>query len=408
MAQTGKKLWIIFVIAMVALGIWAWRRSVERSVPTVRTHKVSRQDIRSGVTTSAKAAPVTIREIRAAVGGLVSRVPVQVGDKVKAGQVLAELSAEALQSEAAQAESELAGAQDARRLLEAGGTPAQLAEMQAQVDQAKRVRDQADALLKQSERLAEKGAIARVELEQARQAFTRANADLALAEEKWKLRVDPAAVQQSEARIHAAKAALDLAESRLGETTIRSSIAGVVYSLPVRVGDYAEVNSVVARVGDTSKLSIAVFVDEPDLGRISLGQEVLIRWDGLPDRSWTGKVERTPAQVESTDSRTGGEVLASVDNSSGELLPNTNLTVEIVTSRTSGVLAIPREALESSDGTRFVWLVAGDRAEKRTVETGLMNTTDTEIVKGLAEGDVVVLRGEQKLADGMKIKYAAN
>jgi HlyD family secretion protein len=406
MAQKSKQISLVVVVILAGLGFWAWRRSVERSIPLVRIQKVSRQDIHTGVTTSGKAEPVAIRELRAELGGTVSRLLVKVGDKVRAGDTIAEVSVPGLQTEAAQAAAELAAANDARRLAVAGGSPAQLAELQAQVDQARRVREQAETVLKQSERLAEKGAIARVELEQARQAFNRAGDDLSLAEKRWNLRSDPEAVKQADARIKAAQAAFDLAETRSRKTAVRASISGVVYSLPVRVGDFVEPNVVVARIGDVSRLNVRVFVDEPDLGKISLGQEVHIAWDGLPDKSWTGTVERTPAEVENRDSRTGGEVLASVDNSSGELLPSTNLTVEIITASRKGVLAIPREALEIDGIGRVVWVPAGENAQTRNVETGIMNPTSIEIVKGLAEGDEVIVRGDHKLSEGIRIRRA--
>lgn len=404
MAQKSKQIWLLVVLAVAGLAGWAWRRSAERAIPVVVIHRVVRGDIRTGITTSGKAEPATIREVRAEISGIISSLHVNVGESVRAGQPLADLAVQGLDTDAAQAAAELAAATDARRLIASGGSPAQLAELQARVNQARRTREQAEIVLKQSERLAEKGAIARIELEQARQAFNRATDELALAEQRWQLRADPEAIQQADARIQAGRAALDQAEFRRKLTSVRVPISGVVYSLPVRIGDFAETNSIIARLGDISRLRVRVFVDEPDMGKISLGQEVRIAWDGLPGKSWTGTVERRPAEVENRDSRTGGEVLASVDNASGDLLPNTNLTVEIVTDSRAGVLVLPREALETQGEARFVWVPVGDRAETRPVETGIMNPTSIEILKGLVEGDEVILRGDGRLSQGTRIR----
>jgi HlyD family secretion protein len=245
-----------------------------------------------------------------------------------------------------------------------------------------------------------------VELEQARQALARANEELNLAEQRQHLRSDPSVVKQTEARIQAAQAALDLAESRGRNVTVRAPIAGTVYSLPVRVGNFADVNAVVARVGDLRRLTVRVFVDEPDLGKISLGQEVRLEWDGLPGKSWTGAVERKPAEVENRADRTGGEVLASVDNSAGDLLPNTNLAVEIITAGRKNVLAIPREALEVAGNSHSVFVVAGDHVERRSVELGLMNPTQVEIATGLTEGERVVVSSDRKLAEAQRVRVA--
>jgi HlyD family secretion protein len=404
MAQRTKQIWLGSLLAVAVVGVWAWRRSVERSVPTVKVHPVGRADLRTGVITSGKAEPSVVRELRAELAGIVSRVFVNLGDPVQQGAAIVELSVPTIQTELTQAAAELAEATEAKRIAESGGTPTQVAELQAQVNQARIARENASAVVKQSERLTEKGAIARAELDRARQALARANEELSLAEERQRLRIDPNVVKQSDARIKAAQAALDLAESRGRKITVRSPIAGTVYSLPVRVGDFADVNAVVARVGDLRRLTVRVFVDEPDLGKISLGQQVRLEWDGLPGKSWTGTVERKPVEVESRSDRTGGEVLASVDNSTSELLPNTNLAVEIITGSRKNVLAIPREALEIAGNSNSVFVVVGEQVEKRSVELGLMNPTQVEIVKGISEGDKVVVSTDRKLAEGQRVR----
>src|SRR5690348_5555970 len=143
-----------------------WRSSVERAVPNVRVHAVGRADLSTGVITSGKAEPSTSRELRAELAGIVSRVFVKLGDTVPAGAAIVELSVPTLQAEMTQAASELAAANETKRLAESGGTPTQVAELEAQVNQARRARDAADAVARQNEKLADKGAIARVELEQ--------------------------------------------------------------------------------------------------------------------------------------------------------------------------------------------------------------------------------------------------
>ena len=85
MAQKSKQISLVIVVVLAALGYWAWRRSVERAIPLVRIQKVTRQDIHTGVTTSGKAEPVAIREVRAEIGGTVNRLLVKVGDKIRAG-----------------------------------------------------------------------------------------------------------------------------------------------------------------------------------------------------------------------------------------------------------------------------------------------------------------------------------
>lgn len=404
MASRSTRIWLLVLAAIAAVSAWAWLRSLERAVVEVRTAQVVRQDLHTGVVTNGKAEAAVFREVRAELDGQLSRLLVREGDRVRPGQALAEMSVPELVSEREQAAAELAGAGEALRLLQQGGTVTQVAELQAQIDAARREREQAAALVSQNQRLAERGAIARMELEQARQRLAKAAADLALLDEKWRLRSEPEQVSRAEARVAAARAALDLVETRQRAASIRSLLEGAVYSLPVRAGDHLARGDVVARVGDTRKMRVLVFVDEPDLGRVAVGQPVRLNWDGLPGRQWKGTVERLAFEVEQRDNRTGGEVVCTVDNPSGELLPNMNLNIEIITENKSAVLTIPREGLTGGDSSRTVFVIRDGLLAARAVEAGLVNPTRVEILRGLNEGEQIALLGEQPLRDGLRVR----
>ncbi|HWP83629.1 MAG TPA: efflux RND transporter periplasmic adaptor subunit, partial [Terriglobia bacterium] len=202
----------------------------------------------------------------------------------------------------------------------------------------------------------------------------------------------------------AARAALQVAEFRSRSTAVAAPLDGVVYSLGVRAGDYVRRGDLLARVGEVSRIRVRVFVDEPDLGRVAVQQPVLIRWDGLPGRQWQGQVEHLPAEVKELGSRTVGEVDCTVDNPNGELLPNMNLNVEIVTQSRSGVLALPREAVLGDDSSRYVYLVRDGVLVRQPVRIGILNPTRAEIVEGLQEGQEVALTGDGVLREGLRVR----
>src|SRR5689334_19350748 len=102
MAQRTKQIWLGSLAAIAVLGVWAWRRSVERSIPNVRVHAAARADLRTGVITSGKAEPSRARELRAEVAGIISRVFVLPGDSVQAGSAIVEVSVPTLQTELTQ------------------------------------------------------------------------------------------------------------------------------------------------------------------------------------------------------------------------------------------------------------------------------------------------------------------
>ncbi|MBI3934103.1 MAG: efflux RND transporter periplasmic adaptor subunit [Acidobacteria bacterium] len=390
-------------VVLALAGMLAYR-SGQRSVQSVRTAKVERQDIHAGVVTNGKAEPIIYREVRAAVEGEVINLQVREGDEVRQGQKLMELSQRQVESELEQARAELADAEEAARLLRQGGTTAQVSELKTQLENARRERDQAEKLAEENGRLVEKGAVARVELEQSRTRLAKAESDVALLEEKWQRRYDPEQMKRAEARLGAAKAALSLADFRSRATTVAAPFDGVVYSIAVHTGDHVNRGDILARVGEVSRIRVRVFVDEPDLGRVAAAQPVLISWDGLPGRQWEGAVERLPAEVKELGSRTVGEVVCTLDNPSGELLPNMNLNVEIVTESKTGVLALPREAVIGDDSARFVYLVRGGALARQAVRTGILSPTRAEILEGLQPGDEVALTGDVALQDGMRVR----
>ena len=406
MASATVRTLSVTVAALAVFAGFLVYRSQQRSIQTIRVAKVERQDIHSGVVTNGKAEPIFFREIRAEVEGEVTFLAVREGDKVTTGKKLLELSQRQVLSELEQARAELAAADEAVRLLEQGGTTTQVAELKAQLEAARRERDQATTLVQQNERLVEKGAVARVELEQSRARLAKAQSDLALLEEKWQRRYDPEEMKRVQARLAAARAAVSLAEFRQRSTTVTAPMDGMAYSLPVRIGDHVNRGDVLVRVGELNRMRVRVFVDEPDLGRVSVAQPVLITWDGLPGRTWKGQVERLAAEVKDLGTRTVGEVDCTVENPASELLPNMNLNVEIETESRSGVLGLPREAVIGDDSRRFVYLVRNGVLVRQMVKTGILSSTRAEIVEGLQPGEEVALMGDVPLQDGMRVRIS--
>jgi HlyD family secretion protein len=211
-------------------------------------------------------------------------------------------------------------------------------------------------------------------------------------------------MKRAEARGQAAQAALRAAEARSRAVTVFAPIEGIVYSLAVRMGDHVNRGDVLARIGEVDRIRVRVFVDEPDLGRVATSQPVLLSWDGLPGRQWRGEVERLPAEVTELGSRTVGEVHCTVENPEGELLPNMNLNVEIVTQSKNGVLVLPREAVVSEGSARIAYRVREGTLQRQAVATGILSPTRAEITDGLQEGEVVALSGDVVLQDGMRVR----
>jgi HlyD family secretion protein len=129
---------------------------------------------------------------------------------------------------------------------------------------------------------------------------------------------------------------------------------------------------------------------------------VIITWDAMPDRQWKGKVDKTPTQVVALGTRQVGEVLCVIDNPNDELLPGTNVNVEIVSQEVPDALTIPREAVRREQGQAGVYTLNGNLLVWKKVTLGLSSTTRTQ-VEGLSEGDPVAMPSDKQLKDGMQV-----
>src|SRR5207253_9346172 len=134
-------------------------------------------------------------------------------------------------------------------------------------------------------------------------------------------------------KVHAqaaeAQALYDAAQNLLHNANVAAPFDGMVYALPVRESAYVNQGELVAAVADLKKIQVRAFVDEPEIGRLAPGESVQVTWDGLPDRTWTGKITRVPTTVSVHGNRNVGEFTSQVDNSDLKLLPNTNVNVTV-------------------------------------------------------------------------------
>jgi multidrug efflux pump subunit AcrA (membrane-fusion protein) len=163
---------------------------------------------------------------------------------------------------------------------------------------------------------------------------------------------------------------------------------------------------VLAELADLKQTRVRVFVDEPELGSLQQGQTVEITWEALPNRTWAGVVEQLPKTIVTRGSRNVGEVLCSVNNEKGELLPNTNVNVRIRTGDRQNALTVPRTAIRTEGNEHYVFLVDQGRLRKRDITGGISNATDYEVLNGITEQDVVALPAGSELQEGMAVVIA--
>jgi HlyD family secretion protein len=401
----GRRLWLLVGAALVLTAVLVFI-SGRGSTAGVAVTDVVRENLSSVVSSNGKVEPVTPRSFRAGFPAFVARVYTVEGQQVKRGQLIFALDDQEARAELQQARADLAEQEDALRSAKAGGHAGQAAKAAADLQKAQANRDQ---LLRDEESLtklvAQKAATTQ-ELEQNRLMLSQAEADVqSLAKTKAALEQQ---AQEDTQRIallveHSHTQVSDL-EGKVASARGIAPMDGTLYSLPIRQGDYVKEGDLLAEVADLHHVRIRAFIDEPELGQIDVHQPVEIFWDAHPDRTWNGWTEVVPKQVVTRGTRSVGELLCSVSNDQLDLLPNTNVDVQIHIHERPGVLVVPRGAVYFEGNTRFVFRVENDRLHRRYIKVGVANPTKIEVLSGLQEGDVVALPGEVSLKENLRIR----
>ena len=399
-----KRRYIVLIVLapLAALGVWiAGKKNEPPEAPFVR---VRRETLISNLITNGKVEPLRFASVRVDVAGLVTSLSVKEGQSVREGAEMARLKVADLDAQMAAAQSRVEQAKAGLDNIERGGRKAELVEIDGSIARAKLDRDAALRDYNALHRLEEKQAATREEVEAARGKLRQANLDIESLERKRSSLITSSDKAVAEARLHEAESDVRLAQRRIADTTLRSPIAGTVYNLPIRLGSYLNAGDLVASVGVLNRLRVRVYVDEPELGRVSVGLPVHITWDALPGRTWTGAVEQLPTEVHPMGTRQVGEVLCTIENPGHLLVPGTNVNGEIRSRVEENTLTIPKEAMRRDTSGTGVFLLAGDTIRWRPIKAGTSSISRVQVAEGLAEGDAVALPTDLTLRDGEKVR----
>jgi HlyD family secretion protein len=396
--------WALLALSLAAVIVWGVLRKGEP--PRVNFARAKRQTLVSTLPTNGKAEPVEWESVRAETSGVVTRVAAEDGQVVAKGAVIAVISDPTLQADVEAALARVAEAEANVASLSAGGKPAEFTEIENSLSRARLDLAESQKTLASLQRLKEKQAATQQEVDAAREKVQQSELQIQGLEKRRGSLVAPPDLAAAKARLADAQAALALARSRGSLTTARSPMAGVIYGREVRQGSYVNAGDLIANVGRMEQMRVRVFVDEPELGRVALGQPVTITWDALPGRQWRGEVERKPATIQAMGSRQVGEVGVLIDNDGRVLVPGTNVNAEIRTALVDNALVVPKETMRHDAQGDYVLALKGDTLERRAVKKGISSITQVQVVTGLSDGDEVLLPAEVSLKAGDRVAAA--
>jgi HlyD family secretion protein len=372
-----------------------------------------RENMASSIDSNGKVEPISPYVMRAQLDTFVEGVRVVEGQQVKKGQLLLELDVKDAAAQLAEARAKLLRAEDDLRSAKAGGRADDAARATGDLAKAQADRDRLQKIHEALERLIAKEAATQDELANNELALAKATAEvnrLAGAKKEFGLDLSLSA-SRAALQVEQARSEVAALEEKVHDGRITAPADGTLYALPVRAGDYVKLGDLLAEMADLHKVRVRAFIDEPELGGLQPNEPVKITWDALPNRVWDGRTEIIPKEVVARGTRSVGQLLCSVNNDALELLPNINVNVRINAQERSNVLSVPRGAVETENGRRYVFVVkqnqltvSQSKLEKREIRVGIADTTSYEVVNGLQESDLVAMPGDVDLRDGMAVK----
>ncbi len=356
--------------------------------------RVERMDLARSVVATGKIEPTTKVEIKSKASGIILKLPVNVGDRVHQNQVICELDQNDLLPRLRQAQAALDVAEAALKSARADFARTKIEAEGPDVPFLKRDLERAgqlfqDKLIAQNSRDdAEKN----YEIALNKQLQARGN-----------LGVADAAIAKAAAEVEQSRAQLSQSEEDIRNATIRSPIDGVVLSRDREVGD--AVSSIlvmgsgatlIMTVGDLSEVYVKGKVDESDIGKVYLGQPARITVESYKNERFTGKVTKISPMGEEKDNVTTFEVRVSISNESRKLMADMTANAEIMLEEHVHTLTIPEGAIVYNKD-RSLSVEIPDPEQKTgkrriPVVAGISNGSRTEILKGLTEGQQVVLQ----------------
>ena len=193
---------------------------------------------------------------------------------------------------------------------------------------------------------------------------------------------------------------------------VKASISGTVTQVPVQIGATVAPNLPIAKISKMEELEVILYVAERFISKMRVGLPAVIKTEAFPGELFTGSIREISPVVDQT-SRTM-EIKLHLDDKTSRLKAGMFAEVKVITEEKKEIVKIPAEAMINRFGEYYVFVVEEDTelsdkwiVEKRIVVPGLRIDNQLEITSGLSGGDVVVIRGQTLLEDGLSVKVVS-
>ncbi|HUK46059.1 MAG TPA: efflux RND transporter periplasmic adaptor subunit [Terriglobales bacterium] len=384
---------IVIVVLLLVGAVVAFSHGTTKIDPS-KLAKVERGDLAKSVVATGKVEPITKVEVKSKASGIVKKLYVDYGDRVKQGQLLCQLDKAEIQAQVEQSRAALLAAQANQKGAQADYERAKVDAEGPDVPLLKKAYERNLAMQKG-------GVVSQSALDDAEKDYEMSVNKQNVA--RAQVTVLQAKIAQAEAEVAQDQANLKQLEEQLSYTDITSPIDGLVLSRDVEVGDavssilvLGSSATLVMTIGDTSQVYVKGKVDESDIGHVYLGQPARIKVESFKDKTFKGVVTKISPMGVEKDNVTTFEVRVSIDNPGGELKAEMTANAEIILDEHKNVLQIPEGAIIYDKDRKASVEVPDphgkDGQRKVAINIGISNGAKTEVLRGLNQGDEVILQ----------------
>ncbi|MCH7943989.1 MAG: efflux RND transporter periplasmic adaptor subunit [Proteobacteria bacterium] len=388
--------YLIFALAVIAGLAWtpvAWAQS---KAALVQIDAVIREPLRQTFTVIGRLVSRQRGDVAARIAGPVAELRVQVGDRVRRGDVIAVVDAtrpawrrDVAAAEAHESEASKINAEARHAMAEAG-----VARADARLAQARQAFTRLD-------RLRASVAFSQARLDDLEQETIAAMSEVDFA--RAAVQEALSLIDQNLARVERSRANLANAIDDLDDTAVRAPFDGVVTLRHTELGAYLDVGAAVITLVNDRDVEIEADVPYDRLGALSAGSEVSFRFDAGP---WSRASVRAIGVVENPRTRTRSvRFMPDLDGVADNLADGQSVSLSLPVGPPRDIVTVHKDAITRGVNGAAVFVVNGDAAERRLVSLGEAIGNRFEVLGGLEPGELVVVRGNERLKPGQTIQY---
>ena len=437
--------WLLVLLALVMVGCQASPTAQTATPSNVSTATIKRGSLTQVVSASGTVAARPQVDLTFQSSGQITRLDVQVGDRVKAGQVLAGLDTTDLELAVAQAQVSLDSARTKLKQTRDGATSAELASAKASLSSARSAYQAAlskynltDAQIAKARAQLDKAAATleraklaydwhahdwldikpensqqKTDMDDAQTAYDltlaaynqsaaeindsslrSASAQVAQAQynlDKLQRKPTPEDLAIKQGEVKQAEASLAQAQAQLDNAILVAPFDGTIASVNVQTGQRVSASTLVMVLANMSQLVVKADLAEADLPSVRVGRPVQITLDAVSGATYTGTVDEINLVGTTTQGVVNYAATIVISDANETIRPGMNANIGIITQQSDRVLLIPNRAIKTAGEQRLAVVVRNGQQVEVPITLGMSNDLETQVVEGLREGDVVLV-----------------